>query len=110
MLTSYQIKIKGVNMPRDFRSFSKESRNNQQNFSSKDQEKVNEYENIINKYKNMDQSDLMSNLFHEASKLKKEGKLNAETLQNLKSTLSPFLNSQQQEMLNNLVNAINEQK
>ena len=95
-------------MPRDFRSFTKE--NNNQNFKSHDQEKVNEYENIINKYKNMNQNDLMSNLFSEASKLKQEGKLDSSTLHNLKSTLSPFLNPDQQEMLNNLVNAINEQK
>ena len=97
-------------MPRDFRSFSKENKNNQPNFTSKDQEKVNEYENIINKYKNMNQNDLMFNLFNEANKLKKEGRLDTATLNNLKSTLSPFLNSEQQEMLNNLVNAINEQK
>jgi len=95
-------------MPRDFRSFTKE--NNNQNFKSHDQEKVNEYENIINKYKNMNQNDLMANLFSEASKLKQEGKLDSSTLNNLKSTLSPFLNPEQQEMLNNLVNAINEQK
>jgi len=95
-------------MPRDFRSFTKE--NNNQNFKSHDQEKVNEYENIINKYKNMNQNDLMANLFSEASKLKQEGKLDSSTLNNLKSTLSPFLNPEQQEMLNNLVNAITEQK
>jgi len=95
-------------MPLDFRSFTKE--NNNQNFKSHDQEKVNEYENIINKYKNMNQNDLMANLFSEASKLKQEGKLDSSTLNNLKSTLSPFLNPEQQEMLNNLVNAINEQK
>ena len=97
-------------MPRDFKSFAKENQNNNSQFASKDQEKVNEYENIINKYKNMDQSDLMANLFSEASKLKQEGKLDSNTLQNLKSTLSPFLNPEQQEMLNKLVNAINEQK
>ena len=97
-------------MPRDFRNFAKENQNNNSQFTSKDQEKVNEYENIINKYKNMSQNDLMANLFQEATKLKQEGKLDSETLNNLKSTLSPFLNSDQQEMLKNLVNAINEQK
>ena len=95
-------------MPRDFKSFSQD--NNKKNFSSADQTKVNEYENIINKYKDMNQDDLMSNLFSEAMKLKKEGKLDQASLNNLKSTLTPFLNSNQQEMLNNLINAINEQK
>ena len=57
----------------------------------------------------MNTSDLMSNLLSEASKLKSEGKLNEESLNSLKSTLSPFLNSQQKDMLNSLVEAINKQ-
>lgn len=99
-------------MPRDFKSFAKENQNSKsaEKILSENQEKVNDYQEILNKYKNMDQTNLMSNLFSEASKLKKEGKLDATTLTNLKSTLSPFLNSDQQEMLNSLVNAINEQK
>lgn len=96
-------------MPRDFRSFAKEKTNTEK-ILNENKAQASEYEDIINKYKNMNQNDLMSNLFSEASKLKKEGKLDSNSLNNLKSTLSPFLNSQQQEMLNNLVNAINEQK
>ena len=97
-------------MPRDFKSFAKDNQKNkssEQNFSTQDTSK---YEDILNKYKNMSQSDLMSNLFTEANKLKKEGKLNANTLNSLQSTLSPFLNTDQQEMLKNLINALNEQK
>ena len=100
-------------MPRDFKNFAKENEkatNEKNSFSSEDQKKANEYQDIINKYKNMDNSELMSNLFSEASKLKKEGKLDSNTLNGLKSTLSPFLNNDQQQMLNSLVNAINEQK
>lgn len=97
-------------MPRDFKSFAKENQKQAEKILNENQEKVDAYQDILNKYKNMNQSDLMSNLFSEASKLKKEGKLDSETLNNLKSTLSPFLNSEQQEMLNNLVNAIDEQK
>ena len=96
-------------MPRDFRSFAKET-NNTEKILNENKAQASEYENIINKYKDMNQNDLMSNLFFEASKLKKEGKLDTNSLNNLKSKLSPFLNSDQQEMLNNLVNAINEQK
>ena len=93
-------------MPRDFKSFAKES----EKIINENQEKASQYEDIINKYKNMDNSELMSNLFQEASKLKKEGKLDSSTLNSLKSTLSPFLNQNQQEMLNSLISAINEQK
>ena len=97
-------------MPRDFRSFAKENQKDTEKILNENQDKVNDYQDILNKYKDMNQNDLMSNLFKEASKLKQEGKLDTETLNNLKSTLAPFLNSEQKEMLNNLVSAINEQK
>ena len=97
-------------MPRDFRSFAKENQQKAEQILNENKEEANKYEDIINKYKNMSQNDLMSNLLSEAMKLKKEGKLDANTLNSLKSTLSPFLNIEQQEMLNNLINTINEQK
>ena len=90
-------------MPRDFKSFV----NNQEKIIQENKDKANDYQDIINKYKNMDNNELMSNLFNEASRLKSEGKLDSQSLNNLKSTLSPFLNSEQQNMLNNLVDAIN---
>lgn len=97
-------------MPRDFRSFANEQKKQAEKITNDNKEQASQYEDIINKYKNMNQNDLMANLFSEASKLKQEGKLNTETLNNLKSTLSPFLNKEQQDMLKNLINAINEQK
>ena len=97
-------------MPRDFKTFAKENHKATENIINENQEKASEYQDILNKYKNMNQNDLMANLFSEASKLKKEGKLDSGTLNNLKSTLAPFLNSDQQEMLNNLVDAINDKK
>lgn len=93
-------------MPRDFRNFAKEN----EKTINDNKSKTDEYQNIINKYKNMNSSELMSNLFAEASKLKKEGKLDQNTLNSLNSTLSPFLNNDQKNMLAELINAINEQK
>ena len=93
-------------MPRDFKSFAKEN----EKIFEENKEKANDYQDILNKYKNMDNNELMSNLFSEATKLKSEGKLDSQSLNNLKSTLAPFLNNDQQAMLNNLVNAINSQK
>ena len=90
-------------MPRDFKNFSKEK------IFNTNSEDASKYEDILNKYKNMNNSELMSNLLSEATKLKQEGKLDNSTLQNLKSTLLPFLNSEQQEMLNSLISKINEQ-
>ena len=97
-------------MPRDFKSFAKEHKNEAEKIINENKQKASEYQDIINKYKDMNQNDLMANLFSEATKLKQQGKLDQSTLNNLKSTLTPFLNSEQKEMLNNLVNAINEQK
>ncbi len=100
-------------MPRDFKSFSKEHNkavDENKKIIEDNQQKANEYQHILDKYKDMDNNQLMSNLFSEASKLKREGKLDANQLNSLKSTIAPFLNSEQQEMLNSLINAINEQK
>lgn len=93
-------------MPRDFKSFTNENKR----IIDENQEKANEYQHILDKYKNMNNNELMSNLFSEASKLKKEGKLDDEQLNSLKSTISPFLNNDQQQMLNEIIKAIHEQK
>lgn len=93
-------------MPRDFKSFAKEH----EKVLNEDKKKTEDYQEILNKYKNMNSNDLMSNLLSEASKLKSEGKLDSESLNSLKSTLSPFLNSEQKEMLDSLIKTINEQK
>lgn len=93
-------------MPRDFKSFAKEN----EKILNDNKDKTEEYTDLLNKYKDMDSNDLMANLFKEANKLKKEGKLDASTLNSLQSTLTPFLNDDQQDMLSNLIKAINEQK
>lgn len=100
-----------VIMPRDFKEFVK----NNENFKKVDENKLENHENtqkyeeILNKYKDMDQNSLMSNLLQEASRLKREGKLNNESLNSIRTTLAPFLNEGQQEMLNELVDAIKNQ-
>ena len=97
-------------MPRDFKSFAKENKNTTNQTETTNHDTTQEYQDIINKYKDMNSSDLMSNLFSEANKLKSQGKLDENSLNQLSNTLSPFLNTEQKQMLNNLVKAINEQK
>ena len=92
-------------MPRDFKSFAEQNKK----VLDENKDKVSEYQEIINKYKDMDQNSLMANLFQEAAKLKREGKLDTNTLNNLKQTISPFLNSEQKKMLDELLIAINNQ-
>ena len=93
-------------MPRDFKSFINE---NKQKANNANNANVGNYEEILNKYKNMNQNELMSNLFNEATRLKKEGKLDEDSLNSLKTTISPFLSESQIEMLNSLISAINKQ-
>ena len=92
-------------MPRDFKSFAEQNKK----VLDENKDKVSEYQEIINKYKDMDQNSLMASLFKEAAKLKREGKLDTNTLNNLKQTISPFLNNEQKKMLDELLIAINNQ-
>ena len=90
-------------MPRDFKSFAEQNKK----VLDENKDKVSEYQEIINKYKDMDQNSLMASLFKEAAKLKREGKLDTNTLSNLKQTISPFLDNEQKKMLDELLIAIN---
>ncbi len=91
-------------MPRDFKTFCE----NNKKIINENKDKLNDYQSIIDKYKNMDQSELMSNLFSEASKLKQDGKLDSNSLSSMKDMISPFLNDEQKNMLNSIIHKINE--
>ncbi|MBR1987598.1 MAG: hypothetical protein IKA36_01020 [Clostridia bacterium] len=91
-------------MPRDFKTFCE----NNKKIINENQEKANDYQSIIDKYKNMNQNDLMNNLFSEASKLKQEGKLDSNSLNSMKDMIAPFLNNDQKTMLNSIIDKINE--
>ena len=95
----------------------KEFYKNQQksNESTKENEKIKQqvgeenfskYTDTINQYKNLSQDELMSRLMSEATRLKQNGSLNEQSLNSLKSTLSPMLNDDQRRMLDNLINMI----
>ncbi len=100
-------------MPRDFKEFSKTSNNfretENETKTQQNPNKTQDFQEIIDKYKDMDQNSLMSSLLTEASRLKKEGKLDSEALNKMEISLKPFLNIEQQKMLDTLVNAINGQ-
>lgn len=65
-----------------------------------------EYQDTINKYKDLSQQDLYKELFTQASELKAQGKLDQNMLNTLSSTLGPMLNDEQRELLNNLIDRI----
>ena len=65
-----------------------------------------EYQDTIDKYKNLSQQDLYKELFSQANDLKSQGKLDYNMLNSLSSTLGPMLNDEQRELLNNLIERI----
>lgn len=67
---------------------------------------VNNLQESLSKYQNLTQDQLMSELLKEASRLKQNGSLNESSLNMLKSTLAPMLNSEQNQHLNDILNKI----
>ena len=99
----------------DIRDFYKstQEKQNQNTSNAGDQSKTNntkqdfkEYQDTIDKYKNLSQQELYKELFNQADQLKSEGKLDQNMLNTLSNTLSPMLNDEQRELLNNLINRI----
>ena len=80
--------------------------NNFEKLINEDPQKVENIQENLKKYQNMSQSDLMSELIKEASRMKQNGSLNDGSLNVLKNTLMPMLNDQQKNMLNTILNQI----
>ena len=57
----------------------------------------------IEKYKNMNQSELMNELLKESNKQKKNGNLDDKKLQDIKNTMSAFMTDEEQKRLDNLI-------
>ena len=97
-----------------YRSNQKANNQNNSNFNqnstnqshSNSKQDFSQYEETINKYKDLSQQDLYKELFTQASELKAQGKLDSNMLDTLSSTLTPMLNNEQKELLNSLINRI----
>ena len=85
---------------------SKTDETNFDNLVKDNPEKIENIQENLKKYQNMSQSDLMSELIKEASRMKQNGSLNSDSLNVLKNTLAPMLNEQQKSLLNNILNQI----
>lgn len=77
--------------------------NNQQNKNNSNKKDFSEYEDLINKYKDLPQNELLSELIKQATNLKQQGKLDNNTLNQISSTLAPMLNEEQKNMLNSII-------
>lgn len=88
-------------MPKNIFDYQDNSPNeNSINQESDLQEKA---KDLISKYKNYSQNQLMQELFSIVDKQKKEGLIDKEKLQVIKQTITPYLNSSQLEFLESLI-------
>ena len=97
-----------------YKSNQKSNEQNQNNFNQNTsnqsqhnaKQDFSEYQDTINKYKDLSQQDLYKELFTQASDLKAQGKLDQNMLNTLSSTLGPMLNDEQRNLLNTLIDRI----
>lgn len=63
-------------------------------------------EEMINKYSSYSKNDLMSEFLKMTLEKKKKGELSSSEINNLKSTIVPFLNSEQKENLDKILQMV----
>ncbi len=90
---------------------SKENLQKNANFQSKtqnfnDDALKSDIEEKLAKYKNYNQSELTAELFKEVNKQKQSGNLNSEKLDEIKTTLLPMLDQNQQKRLESLIDML----
>lgn len=71
-----------------------------------DKAKKQNYEEMINKYSSYSKNDLMSEFIKITLDKKKKGELTSGELNNLKTTILPFLNSEQKENLDKILQMV----
>ena len=67
-------------------------------------------EDLIDKYSTYSQTDLISEFMKLTNEKKKKGELNESEMNSLKQTISPFLNDEQKNNLDKIMNVINNVK
>ena len=84
----------------NFNNFSKNSTGGNDNFSELNEKEIQEK---ISKYKNMNQSELMSELLKESAIQKQKGNLDDKKLTKIKDTMSNFITPEQSAKLDELI-------
>lgn len=70
-------------------------------------EEVKSIEEKLKEYENLSQAELMQEFIKESTKQKENGELTNEKIENIKQTLLPLLNNEQQKNLDYLLGIIN---
>lgn len=66
-----------------------------------------DYEQTINKYKDLSQQELMTELLRQTQTMKSQGKWDEQNMQKMTDTLMPYLNDEQKNMLHNIMDTLN---
>lgn len=66
-----------------------------------------DYEQTINKYKDLSQQELMTELLRQTQAMKSQGKWDEQNMQKMTNTLMPYLNNEQKNMLHNIMDTLN---
>lgn len=66
-----------------------------------------DYEQTINKYKDLSQQELMTELLRQTQAMKSQGKWDEHNMQKMTDTLMPYLNDEQKNMLHNIMDTLN---
>lgn len=93
------------NQSKNNNTYNNQSTQNTDDYVNKSKD-FSEYQDTINKYKDLSQEDLYSELLNQANDLKSQGKLNMDMLNQISSTLKPMLNDEQKQMLNNIIDRL----
>ena len=85
-------------------NFKKKQNNINTSKEQKDNSKIEEdVNNLYEKYKNLNQNELMEELLKQTTMKKQNGSLTNEGLENIKNSLAPFLNEVQNKNLNGII-------
>lgn len=91
----------------DFKTFSNNYNPTKEETKMQEDETTQDYEQTINKYKDLSQQELMAELLRQTQTMKSQGKWNEENMQKMTDTLMLYLNDEQKVMLKNIMDSLN---
>jgi len=86
--------------------FINENKSKLDNLGAQSRAEINNISQLLEGYQGMSSDQIMSEFLRVADQKRKDGTLNFEYLNNIQKTLFPYLNEEQKQMFNSLLNQI----
>lgn len=90
-----------------FSEFREDPNKQYEKIKNENPKQVQNLEDLMEKYKGLSKQELMQEFLNESKKQKQSGELDKNKIENIKKTLTPFLDNNQQQNLQNLMDLIN---